>query len=161
MGNGAAVLTLKHCETHRCVVSTVATDALVLKHQAISILSTDSTFNLLDQFQMKILDFCWTTFRNKITYWKKWPSRLRVKWIHWFPLCCCICIYIYVVLKRCCCLLSVGNLLVLGWQQLKCVQEPFARGVAVVSTPPPTAANVWMHSMVSVVSNSMPTTAQV
>ena len=34
-------LTLKHRETHWCVVSTVATDALVLKHQAISILSTD------------------------------------------------------------------------------------------------------------------------
>ena len=34
-------LTLKHRETHGCVVSTVAIDALVLKHQAISILSTD------------------------------------------------------------------------------------------------------------------------
>ena len=34
-------LTLKHRETHGCVVSTVATDALVLKHQAISILITD------------------------------------------------------------------------------------------------------------------------
>ena len=34
-------LTLKHRETHGCVVSTVATDAPVLKHQAISILSTD------------------------------------------------------------------------------------------------------------------------
>ena len=29
-------LTLKHRETHGCVVSIVATDALVLKHQAIS-----------------------------------------------------------------------------------------------------------------------------
>ena len=35
------LLTLKHQETHGCVVSTVATVALVLKHQAISILSTD------------------------------------------------------------------------------------------------------------------------
>ena len=35
------VLTLKHPETHGCVISTVATDALVLTHQAISILSTD------------------------------------------------------------------------------------------------------------------------
>ena len=33
----ATPLTLKHRETHGCVVSTVATDALVLKHQAISI----------------------------------------------------------------------------------------------------------------------------
>ena len=37
----AILLTLKHREMHGCVVSTVATDALVLKHQAISILSTD------------------------------------------------------------------------------------------------------------------------
>ena len=27
---------------------------------------------------MKILHFCWTTLGNKITYWKKWPSCLRV-----------------------------------------------------------------------------------
>ena len=46
-------LTLKHRETHGCVVS------------------TDYTFNLLDQFHMKILQFCWTTFGNEITYWKK------------------------------------------------------------------------------------------
>ena len=32
-----SLLTHKHLETHGCVVSTVATDALVLKHQAISI----------------------------------------------------------------------------------------------------------------------------
>ena len=37
-GNG---LTLKHWETHGCIVSTVATDALVLKHQAISIHNAD------------------------------------------------------------------------------------------------------------------------
>ena len=34
-------LTLKYRETHGCVVSTVATDALVLKHQAISIHNAD------------------------------------------------------------------------------------------------------------------------
>ena len=34
-------LTLKHRETYGCVVSTVATDVLVLKHQAISILNAD------------------------------------------------------------------------------------------------------------------------
>ena len=38
---GANELTLKHWETYGCVVSTVATDVLVLKHQTISILSTD------------------------------------------------------------------------------------------------------------------------
>ena len=36
-----STLTLKHRETHGCVVSTVATDALVLKHQAISIHNAD------------------------------------------------------------------------------------------------------------------------
>ena len=36
-----AQLTLKHRETHGCIVSTVATDALVLKHQAISIHNAD------------------------------------------------------------------------------------------------------------------------
>ena len=35
---------------------------------------------------MKILHFCWTTFGNEITYWKKWPSRLRVKTPHIWPL---------------------------------------------------------------------------
>ena len=34
-------LTLKQRETHGCVVSTVASDALVLKHQAISIHNAD------------------------------------------------------------------------------------------------------------------------
>ena len=36
-----SLLTLKHRETHERVVSTVATDALVLKHQAISIHNAD------------------------------------------------------------------------------------------------------------------------
>ena len=39
--NRPCLLTLKHRETHGCVVSTVATDALVLKHQAISIHNAD------------------------------------------------------------------------------------------------------------------------
>ena len=34
-------LTPKHQETHRCIASTVATDALVLKHQATSIHNAD------------------------------------------------------------------------------------------------------------------------
>ena len=34
-------LALKHRETHGCVVSTAATDALVLKHQVISTLNGD------------------------------------------------------------------------------------------------------------------------
>ena len=35
------LFTLKHREKHGCVVSIVATDALVLKHQAISIHNAD------------------------------------------------------------------------------------------------------------------------
>ena len=35
------LLTHKHQNTHGCIVNTVATDALVLKHQAISIHNAD------------------------------------------------------------------------------------------------------------------------
>ena len=47
------MLTLKHRKTHGCVVRTVATDALVLKHQAISMHNADWTFIVLDQFHIK------------------------------------------------------------------------------------------------------------
>ena len=66
-------LTLKHQETHGYVVSTVATDALVLKHQAISIHNADLTFIVLDQFHIKILHIWCTTLENKITFWKNDP----------------------------------------------------------------------------------------
>ena len=51
--NDMVILTPKHRETHGCVVSTVATDALVLKHQAISIHNADLTLIVLDQFHIK------------------------------------------------------------------------------------------------------------
>ena len=76
------VLTLKHQEAHGHVVSTVATDALVLKHQAISIRNADQIFISFDQFHTKTLHLWWTTLANKIMFWKKWPSRLRVKSFH-------------------------------------------------------------------------------
>ena len=41
-------LTPKQLETHGCILSNVATDALVLKHQAISIHSADWIVNVLD-----------------------------------------------------------------------------------------------------------------
>ena len=56
-------LTPKHRETHGCVVSTVATDALVLKHQVISIHNADYTFIVLDQFHIKDI----TLMLNNIT----------------------------------------------------------------------------------------------
>ena len=43
-------LTHKQLETHGCVLSTVATDALVLKHQAISIHSAEQISIALDWF---------------------------------------------------------------------------------------------------------------
>ena len=47
---------------HGCAISTVATDHLMLKHQAISNQSADNIFIVLDQFEAKILhmknDFC-------------------------------------------------------------------------------------------------------
>ena len=65
----------------------MVTDALVLKHQAISIHNADQTFIVLNQFQTNILYFWCARLENKITFWKKWPSRLRVKTIVicWWP----------------------------------------------------------------------------
>ena len=47
-------LTHKQLETHACVLNTVATDALVLKHQVICIHSVDN-INCTDQFHTNIL----------------------------------------------------------------------------------------------------------
>ena len=49
------LLTHKQLETHGCMLSTVATDGLVLKHQTISIHCADQISITLDQFQTKIL----------------------------------------------------------------------------------------------------------
>ena len=51
---GLNVLTHKQLETHRCVLSTVDTDALVLKHQAISIHSPVKIYIVSEQFHTKI-----------------------------------------------------------------------------------------------------------
>ena len=45
----------KQIEIYGCILSTVATDALVLKHQVGSIHSTDWTFIVFDHFHMEIL----------------------------------------------------------------------------------------------------------
>ena len=50
-----STLTHKWLETHGCVFSTVATDALVLKHQAISTHSADWTIIVLHKFHTEIL----------------------------------------------------------------------------------------------------------
>ena len=45
-------LTHKQLETHVCVISTVATDALVLKHQAISMHNAGYIFIVLERLQL-------------------------------------------------------------------------------------------------------------
>ena len=75
-------LTHNYLETHECVISTVATDALVLKHQAISTqvlkhqaISThnaDPVRIILDQLHTKILTLQQTTSESIITTWGKW-----------------------------------------------------------------------------------------
>ena len=48
-------LILKKLDMHGSILSTVATDALVLNHQAISIYSNECIFIVLDQFHTEIL----------------------------------------------------------------------------------------------------------
>ena len=64
------VLTHKQLETHGGILSTVATDGLVLKYQAISIHSADEMVIVLDQFHTKIIQWSGTIWENKITFWK-------------------------------------------------------------------------------------------
>ena len=49
------VLTHKHLEMHGCALSTLAADALVLKHQAFSIRSADWIFIVLNPFHTEML----------------------------------------------------------------------------------------------------------
>ena len=50
-----ACLTLKQLETYRCILSTVNTDALMLKYQAISIYSDKYIFIVWDQSHTETL----------------------------------------------------------------------------------------------------------
>ena len=59
-------LTHKQLDMHGCVLSTAATDALVLKHQAISIQSVDQIFIVLDNFS-----FIGNNIENEFTFWKR------------------------------------------------------------------------------------------
>ena len=69
--------THKQLETDGCVLSTVATDALVLKHQAISSYRADYIFIVSAHFQAKLSHLWWTILEN---YNKQIPRCLRVKW---------------------------------------------------------------------------------
>ena len=52
-------LTHKWLEIYGCIISTLDTAVLVLKHQAISTHSADKLFIILDPFHIKILHLLW------------------------------------------------------------------------------------------------------
>ena len=60
-------LTRKQLETYECILSTVATDALVLKHQVISIVSNDWLFIVLEHFCTKYYALDENIFLTKMT----------------------------------------------------------------------------------------------
>ena len=64
-------LTPKQLEMHECILSNVAIDALVLKHQGISTHSADEILLVLEQLHIEILQLWWTAWENEITFWKK------------------------------------------------------------------------------------------
>ena len=65
-------LTSKQLEMHGCILSTEATYALVLKHQAISIHSTDKTLIVLDQLHFPNITFMVNSIgKYEIAVWKK------------------------------------------------------------------------------------------
>ena len=65
-------------ETHGFVISTLANDVLVPKHQDISTHSADLVFILPPNIHTKKLYLLWTIVETKITFWKKSPSCLKV-----------------------------------------------------------------------------------
>ena len=83
------LLSPQQLKIHRYAVSIVATDALMLKHQAISNHSADKVFIVFDQFHTKTLHLMWTTSENCITFWKISPRYLRVKLDHTSSIICC------------------------------------------------------------------------
>ena len=57
-------LTHKRLQIHGCLLSTEATDALVLKHQAISTYRADGTFIALNQIYTEIVQLQGTTWEK-------------------------------------------------------------------------------------------------
>ena len=66
----AYILTHKHLETHGCVFWNVATDALVIKHQAVSIHSADEIVSVWDQSHTNTSYFLETIWENVIAILK-------------------------------------------------------------------------------------------
>ena len=65
------LLTHKQLEMYECIFSTVATAALVLKHQATNSHSADKELIVLDQIHAEILHLWAMTLGNKIVFCKK------------------------------------------------------------------------------------------
>ena len=63
------LLTHKHLEMHRCTISTMATDAVVLKHQGFSLHSSKQVSVVLDKLHKNILHLQQTILQTKITFW--------------------------------------------------------------------------------------------
>ena len=75
----AHLLTHEQLEMQRCIISTVATDVLVPKHQAISIHSVDSVLTVLPKLHINILHLIQTMMKTELIFWKKiWSSYFRV-----------------------------------------------------------------------------------
>ena len=62
---------------HGCIVSTVATDALVLKHQAIIIHSADKIFVFVDKFRTEYDSYMEQYWKIKLNFWKKNAQLLK------------------------------------------------------------------------------------
>ena len=67
-------------EMQKCFLSTVATDVLVLKYQALSIHSADQITFALEQFQRKVFRLKGTTLEYRVTFWNIISSWIRVNW---------------------------------------------------------------------------------
>ena len=72
-------LTSKQLERHRCILNSVATEALVLEHNK-STYQYPQCWQIIvfDQFYAEILHLYEMTFQNKITFWQNSHSSLRV-----------------------------------------------------------------------------------
>ena len=66
------MLAFKQLETHGCVTSTVATDALVLKHQAISIYNAGSMQIVFGKFHAKKI-----IFKSKFNFEENGPAMVN------------------------------------------------------------------------------------
>ena len=64
---------------HGSILISMATNALVLKHQTISIHSADLRYIILHQFHTKLLHVLWKISENVVIFWekKRQPSCLK------------------------------------------------------------------------------------